>query len=348
MQRLHWQGARRHTAAAPSFFTPVPRPVPRTADLRWRFGRWPRWDPRYHTDRQRPGFTILELLVVIGIVAAVVTLLLPTMHRTRCCGSNRVKCSSNLRQIGQAILLYANENKGAYPRTIYAPDQPPAFGDDPENGAIGRDPFALAGPTASPHRRDNDVAAALFLLIRTQDITSEVFVCPSSNVEKDTYGGAAQPVPGATAQNKIAFSDWRKNLSYSYMNPYPSNHVVNKHGYKLDSTLGAEFAVAADLNPGVGEGYDVTAPKDENATQKVMQKANSQNHQGAGQSVLFGDGHVDFVQNPFCGTQRDHIYTRAAFNEQTGVATTTSARPPVGFDAMPTWAGDSVLLPAWK
>src|SRR4051812_45672391 len=32
--------------------------------------------------------------------------------------SNRVKCASNLRMIGQALLLYANENRGAYPRTI--------------------------------------------------------------------------------------------------------------------------------------------------------------------------------------------------------------------------------------
>jgi prepilin-type N-terminal cleavage/methylation domain-containing protein len=350
MQRLHWQGARRHYGGAPSFFAPARRPVPRTADLRWRFGRWPRWDPRYHTDRQRPGFTILELLVVLGIIAAVVTLLMPTMHRTRSGCSSRVKCSSNLRQIGQAILLYANENKGAYPRTIYVPDQPPAAHDDAEDGGAveGRNPFALEGPQASPNRRDNDVTAALFLLIRTQDITSEVFVCPMSDEEKDTYGGKGNPAPLARAQSKINFSDWRKNLSYSYMNPYPSNEVVNKHGYKLDSTLGAEFAVAADLNPGVGDGYDVTAPKDEHASQKLMQKANSRNHQGAGQSVLFGDGHVDFVQNPFCGTQRDHIYTRAAINELTGVPGTTSARPPAGTDAMPAWAGDSVLLPAWK
>src|SRR5215208_2865256 len=32
--------------------------------------------------------------------------------------ANRVRCASNLRQIGQAILLYSNENKGAYPRTV--------------------------------------------------------------------------------------------------------------------------------------------------------------------------------------------------------------------------------------
>ena len=33
--------------------------------------------------------------------------------------ANRVRCASNLRQIGQAILLYSNENRGAYPRTTW-------------------------------------------------------------------------------------------------------------------------------------------------------------------------------------------------------------------------------------
>jgi prepilin-type N-terminal cleavage/methylation domain-containing protein/prepilin-type processing-associated H-X9-DG protein len=309
--------------------------------LRWRFGRWPRWDPRYHSERPRPGFSLPELLIVIGILAFLITLLLPTINRTRCGGSNRVKCGSNLRQIGQALLLYANENKGVYPRTIYVPGQPLSFQDDSENGGTERNPFVTLGPTASPHRRDNDVTAAIFLLIRTQDITPEVFVCPSSDAEKDTYGGSRNPASGATAQNKVSFSDWRKNLSYSYANPYPSTEAVAKYGYKLDQTNGADFAIAADMNPGVGDGYDVTAP-DENASPKVMQKANSRNHQGAGQNVLFGDGHVDFVQSPFVGVQRDNVYTVSGSPDPSGPKTSKTVA------GSPTGAHDSVLLPALK
>ena len=54
-----------------------------------------------------------------------------------------------------------------------------------------------------------------------------------------------------------------------------------KAGYRWDSTLTAEFAVAADVNPGVGNGYDATLPT-ENSAAAAMQKANSPNHQGAG------------------------------------------------------------------
>src|SRR5678810_1223739 len=63
---------------------------------------------------RKTGFTLVELLVVIGIIALLISILLPSLNRARET-ANRVKCASNERQIAQAILLYANENKGKYP-----------------------------------------------------------------------------------------------------------------------------------------------------------------------------------------------------------------------------------------
>jgi len=107
------------------------------------------------------GISVSVATIFLG--GCMLSILLPSLNRARET-ANRVKCASNLRQIGQALLLYGNDNRGVYP-----PNLPP--------------------------------------LLLTQDITSEVFVCPSSN---DTRAD-----PNTTVQQQAGVL--HKHCSYVYV-----------------------------------------------------------------------------------------------------------------------------------
>jgi prepilin-type N-terminal cleavage/methylation domain-containing protein len=60
---------------------------------------------------RRVGFTLVELLIVIGIIALLVSILLPAANRAREM-SRRTVCLSNIRQLTAAWLMYAGEHQG--------------------------------------------------------------------------------------------------------------------------------------------------------------------------------------------------------------------------------------------
>jgi hypothetical protein len=300
---------------------------------------------------RRLGITQVDLLVCLLVLLFVSTISFAQLARARET-ANRIKCASHLKQIGLAILLYSNENRGAYPRgrsdlntnVNPKPVWGTPYGDPalvpPDDGAFVADPFLKDDPDKEEEKAllkyrpaFNDVTAALFQVMRTQDITSEVFVCPSTELEKFEFGGGNR--------NALAWTNWpgndglSKHLSYSYQNPYPSRDAIGQ-GFKLNNAISAEYAVASDMNPGGDALLKLTV----RSTAQQMRDGNSYNHNRDGQNVLFGDGRVEFVQSPFVGVQRDNIFTFGKSGKDT---------PDKGGDGIagsPVGPNDSILLPA--
>jgi prepilin-type N-terminal cleavage/methylation domain-containing protein/prepilin-type processing-associated H-X9-DG protein len=68
----------------------------------------------FRSCKLRTGFSLLELLVVVGVISVLISIAVPGLRKARNVAAEKV-CSSNLRQGGLALLVYANSNDDYYP-----------------------------------------------------------------------------------------------------------------------------------------------------------------------------------------------------------------------------------------
>jgi prepilin-type N-terminal cleavage/methylation domain-containing protein/prepilin-type processing-associated H-X9-DG protein len=261
--------------------------------------------------RARTGFTLVELLVVIGIIALLVGILLPALQRARR-HANLVDCQSRMRQMGQMILMYSSEQKGKLPVTYWENGPVTDFWEQTGNHITGTISKMLGIRNADtrnlhPIFQDKDLDLSINLW------GSKIIQCYNFNMaifptRRDTWAynkvPAAERLRPQTQLSKVrpaaeVVAAWDGGLMR-----YPTvgwgGHAYIHHSDLLD-TQGGTFWYATNFNradpayPGLAE--RIPARADKTIPNKVGQvdyrHLGGSDGLGSTANVLFIDGHVE-------------------------------------------------------
>ncbi len=277
------------------------------------------------------GITLTEALVVTVGLSCMTAVMVPALMDAKDAADETV-CAAHLAQLGQALRFYAQEREG------YLPDcgaASPLGGAVPADGRHYGSRFDAPGTMRWPEERAVGNQANLWLLVRLGYAEPACFLCPATADQPSLYeserAGAMgfldlDPVTSAPTPEETRFlrTVAGGRCSYSYQNQFAHPGTAPDVTPAYNATTHwqrhpRDLAVLADRNPYTRmrlptPGLLVRQPV---VSFDDHPEANSLNHGGRGQNVLYLDGRVEWHETPRCGARRrdgtrDAIYTPRA------------------------------------
>lgn len=133
--------------------------------------------PTHRPTASHRAFTLVELLVVIGIIAILISILLPALNHARK-KAQSVSCASNMRQIYLACLMFTQDNKGCLPR----PHQVPELSSNPDAAKVCVWLHRMGGAAGHADLRD-DMGALWKYVGGGEAARGDLIICPGDNGE---------------------------------------------------------------------------------------------------------------------------------------------------------------------
>lgn len=238
---------------------------------------------------RRKGFTLIELMVVVAIIAILVTILMPTLAKARDL-AKKATCQASLNGIGKALILYSAQNDDRTPIMEFDTDYDPGSVDVPDNANQTDDDYKAGTWVAT--LGDNPMQN-VWLMIKEGLLPVQGFRCPADSDYESRKSTDDDDDPDKWG--------WISPLNYSYGIHVPYTTGGNPVPFK-DARLEGGMVIFADQLPF------------EDDYQKVDDKADPpqkpSNHPKLGTAYLLYSGMVQWqdTSTSECGLNGDEIY----------------------------------------
>jgi prepilin-type N-terminal cleavage/methylation domain-containing protein/prepilin-type processing-associated H-X9-DG protein len=253
-----------------------------------------------HRSRGGAGFTLAELLVVIGVIGILLALLIPTVASARTAG-NRMRCGANLHQIGQMLFLYANDNRGEIPAcyTLALPPRPCTTIGCQVDGRWGGMKLLLEPPVGEG--------------VRAYALNADVLLCPGDDVI------APNPKAAGDFGQFLQGGPLSRASSYAYAYVPAGGHAYGRGYWSMGKYAAYERHSVRQRGASTKSVFFDTAY---NPSPDADDALHGPFH-GKGWNVLYLDGHVAWVPGPamlkeFQSAKGDSMVTLAGYDRQAG------------------------------